>query len=159
MAQLKGDAYLEQNDDIVEWENRYSIGIPLIDDQHKGFIQLTNELYQGCRAGDETARIYFMKTIKSVVDYINAHFSAEEKMLRNICYPELEEHKKQHEGFIRQVLEEVKNFEGGKRFIPNAFVRYLRDWFFSHIAVMDKRYAAYILDLKKQGRLKKATAL
>ncbi|MDR3168088.1 MAG: bacteriohemerythrin [Treponema sp.] len=141
------------DDVLVEWEDRYSVGIPFIDDQHKKLVELTNDLYKGCLLGGGEARDYFMKVIRGVVDYVKYHFAAEEKILEKVKYPGLAEHKKEHEGFIKQVVGDVKNFQEGKQFVPNVFVRYLKDWILTHIAVQDKQYADFIINLKKQGGL------
>jgi hemerythrin len=142
------------NDDIlIEWDARYSMNIQFIDDQHKELIRLTNTLYKGCLGGDETARSYFMETIRGTVDYVAYHFSAEEKMLESIQYPDFAQHKKEHEGFVKKILEDVGKFQGGKKFVPNEFVRYLKDWILTHIAIQDKKYSEYILNLKKKGLL------
>jgi hemerythrin len=138
---------------LVEWDDRYSIGIQLIDDQHKELVDLTNKLYAGCLAGDGAARAYFLETIHGTVDYVKKHFSAEEKILEKVKYPAFAEHKKAHEGFVKKVFDDVKSFEEGKKFVPNVFVRYLKDWILTHIAVEDKKYAEYIMGLKKQGAL------
>jgi hemerythrin len=45
------------------------------------------------------------------------------------------------------------NFENGKHFVPNMFVRFLRDWIVHHIAITDTKYADYIRNIKKQGSL------
>ncbi|MDR3123764.1 MAG: bacteriohemerythrin [Treponema sp.] len=148
-----------EQDVFVEWEDRYSVGIPMIDEQHKELIRLTNELYKGCLAGEETARAYFMTAVKGTVDYVKYHFGMEEKLLQNVKYPELAEHKREHEAFVKNILEEVQSFKEGKKFVPNIFVRYLKDWILSHIAVADRRYAAYILNLKKQGALNVAIGI
>jgi len=141
------------DDILVEWDEKYSVGIPLIDDQHKQLINLTNTLYKGCLAGPEAAKTYFMEAIQGTVDYVKYHFAAEEKLLENVKYPDLAAHKKLHEAFVKKILEDVQSYKEGKKFVPNAFVRYLKDWILSHIAVMDKAYAKYILNLKKQGAL------
>jgi hemerythrin len=138
---------------FVKWEDKYSVGIPLIDKQHKELIQLTNELYQGCLAGDDAARDFFFNAIRGAMNYVKVHFSTEEQILENINYPKLAEHKKQHEDFVLKMVEDVKSFQGGRKFVPNNFVRFLRDWILSHIAIADTEYAKYIMDLKKQGRL------
>ncbi|MDR0569219.1 MAG: bacteriohemerythrin [Spirochaetaceae bacterium] len=138
---------------FIVWDERYVIGIPVIDEQHKALLKLTNELYEACRKGDEVAREEFKDTIRRTVEYVKFHFSAEEKILDRVKYPKICEQKQQHEGFVRKVLEEVKNFEGGKTFVPNQFVRFLRDWILSHIAMEDKKYAEYIFKLKKEGNL------
>jgi hemerythrin len=138
---------------LVEWDDNYLIGIPLIDDQHKELIRLTNDLFNACLKSGEAANEHFKLAIHEMVNYTKFHFSAEEKIMENVKYPELENHKKQHESFVMQVLADVKNFEEGKRFVPNNFVRYLRDWILAHIAVSDKRYSKYIFEIKKQGEL------
>ncbi|GHU13271.1 hemerythrin [Spirochaetia bacterium] len=142
---------------IVEWDDKYSVRIPLIDEQHKQLIEDTNRLYQGCLNGktDEEKKAYFMEAVKSVVDYVKFHFSAEEKMLENVKYPELSEQRKQHETFVKELLDDVEGFQQGKKFVPNNFVRFLRDWILSHIAVEDTKYSHYIFGLKKNGRLDK----
>jgi hemerythrin len=143
-------------DDFIKWDDRYLVNIPLIDGQHKKLIHLTNELYQGCLLGEAAARSCFRKTVKGVVDYVGEHFSTEEKVLETVKYPQLETHRSRHEEFIKKVLEEVKDFQNGRKFVPNLFVRYLKDWILSHIAMEDKHYGEYIFGLKKQGLLKAA---
>ncbi|MDR3147074.1 MAG: bacteriohemerythrin [Treponema sp.] len=138
---------------FVEWDDKYSVGIPLIDEQHKELIRLTNELYQGCLAGDAAAHDFFFNAIHKAMDYVKYHFSAEEKLLTNMKYPHLAEHKKQHEDFVRKMVEDVKSFQGGKKFVPNNFVRFLKEWILSHIAIADTQYATYLMNLKKQGKL------
>ncbi|MDR0877519.1 MAG: bacteriohemerythrin [Treponema sp.] len=146
---------ISQDNGFVHWDSRYSVGIPLIDDQHKELIRLTNELYECCLLNDTAAKAAFMLTIKHTVTYVKYHFSAEEKLMQNIQFPGLAEHKKEHDAFVVQVLKEAKSFESGKQFVPNQFVHFLKDWTLSHIGVMDKKYAEYIRSLKKQGLLDK----
>ncbi|MDR0723221.1 MAG: bacteriohemerythrin [Treponema sp.] len=138
---------------FVVWEDRYSVGIPSIDEQHKELLVLTNKLYDACREGEEKARVYFKEVIRNAVDYVQFHFTSEERIMERINFPELATHKVQHTTFVKQVLAEVKNFENGKTFVPNNFVRFLRDWILTHIAMSDIKYADYIHTLKKQGAL------
>ncbi|MDR0562594.1 MAG: bacteriohemerythrin [Spirochaetaceae bacterium] len=138
---------------FIAWEDRYAIGILMVDEQHKELLNLTNALYEACREGDEAAGAIFKDTIRQTVEYVKKHFSAEEQILERVNYPELLAHKQEHEAFVKKVLEEVKNFESGKSFVPNQFVRFLRDWILAHIAVSDKKYADYIFRLKKEGAL------
>jgi hemerythrin len=138
---------------IVTWHTSYSVGIPLIDAQHQELINLTNALYASCMTGRESSKAVFLKTIRGAVDYIGYHFSTEEKIMERISYPEYAAHKKQHKDFVKEVLRGVDDFTSGRKFIPNAFVHYLKDWVLTHIAVTDKKLGEYLVNLKKQGGL------
>lgn len=133
---------------LIEWKTVYSVSIPAIDAQHQELINLTNCLNQACMNGTESGRIYFQKVVHELVQYVKFHFSAEEKLMERIGFPGLAEHKKEHEHFVKKVLEGVKNFESGKAIVPNTFVRYLLDWIVTHIAKTDQKYGAYITDNK-----------
>ncbi|MDR2795233.1 MAG: hemerythrin family protein, partial [Spirochaetaceae bacterium] len=102
---------------------------------------------------DAEAKARFKSTIGAMVNYVSEHFSAEERLLQRIKYPAYAEHKREHDSFVKKVLEQVKDFSEGKSFVPNNFVRYLKDWILSHIAMSDKLYSEYIFKLKKEGRL------
>ncbi|MDR0642382.1 MAG: bacteriohemerythrin [Treponema sp.] len=143
-------------DRFVEWDDRYTTGIQLLDDQHKELIRFTDELFSNCNAGDAEANEAFKKTAHAAVEYVKKHFSAEEKMFENIKYPLAAEHKKQHEAFVKRVLDDVRKFEEGKNFVPLAFARFLREWILTHIAVHDKQYADFIQNLKRKGLLSPA---
>jgi hemerythrin len=145
--------------EIVQWHSSYSIGIPLIDVQHRELINLTNKLYEGCMAGREVSKTVFLKTIRGAVDYVGYHFSTEEKIMERVSYPyaEYTAHKQQHKDFVREVLREVDDFSSGKKFTPNAFVYFLKDWVLTHIAVTDKKLGEYLVNLKRQGGLKGMT--
>jgi hemerythrin len=144
---------MAEKKNFVEWDNNYSIGIPLVDNQHKRLIDVTNKLFMGCLRGDEEARRFFLKTIHEGVDYVKYHFTTEEKIMERINYPNLAVHRGQHQDFVRELVAEVQSFQGGKRFVPNMMVRYLRDWILTHIAVSDKQIGSYLMELKKQGKL------
>ncbi|MDR0525856.1 MAG: bacteriohemerythrin [Spirochaetaceae bacterium] len=138
---------------FVKWENRYAVGIRVIDEQHKQLINLTDALFESCRQGEGFAREHFGEVLSAAVDYVAFHFSTEEQIMIRVNYPEYPAHKQEHEGFVKKVLEDKKRFEKGQSFVPNGFARYLRDWILSHIAVSDKLIVDHILRLKKEGVL------
>lgn len=132
-------------EDFVVWEDRFNVGIGIIDEQHRKLIEFTNQLFEGCRAGQDTANEAFRKILKDVVAYVRIHFTSEEQLMQGLGWDGYAAHKKLHEEFVRRVLEDVANFESGQRFVPNLFVRFLRDWLLEHIAVEDHKYVALAL--------------
>jgi hemerythrin-like metal-binding protein len=142
-----------KNIEAVIWDEKYTTGIDLIDNQHKELFVLTNDLFKACRSGESILKDMFKETMGRMVEYVRFHFGAEQELLQKINYPEYHDHKKQHDELIRNILEAVKEYNEGKKFVPNHFVRTLRDWIQSHIAIYDKRYALYIAAQKKKGML------
>ena len=141
------------SDVIISWSDSFSTGIELIDNQHKRLVELTNQLYQACRLGGEALDTAFKDTMSRVVEYVRLHFTTEQEMLKRINYPNYTEHKGEHDSLIKMVLETTKDYGDRKKFVPNNFVRFLKDWIVGHIAHSDKLYAAYIANQKKNGLL------
>jgi len=139
--------------DMVVWDEKYATGIQLIDSQHKELFSLTNELFRACLGGEETLKDVFRDTMGRMVDYVRFHFGDEQELLQRVKYPDYPEHKKQHDTLILEILESVKEYNEGKKFVPNQFVRTLRDWILGHIAHYDKLYASYIAAMKEKGQL------
>ena len=142
---------------VVQWQNSYSVGIRLVDEQHMELIKLTNKLFASCMAGREKSKKAFLDTIPAAVEYVGYHFSTEEKIMERINYPEYAVHKKEHVEFVRQVFAKVEEFKGGKNIAPLTLVYFLRDWVLHHIAVNDKKMGEYLVYLQKSGELQKMT--
>ena len=144
----------DNNKALISWTNSLAIGIELIDDQHKHLVELTNELFKACRLGGDALDAAFKKAMSSTVDYVRFHFTIEQQMLERIKYPAYVQHKKEHDDFIKNILDATKDYaDKSKRFVPNNFVRFLKDWIVGHIGHSDKVYAAYIADQIKKGFL------
>jgi len=143
-------------ENYVEWSDSYSLGIKMIDDQHKGLLDIVNDLYSHSTGNEFEEMLYFKDVIHQSVDYIKNHFMVEEKLLVATKYPGYAEHKKAHDQFTLTVVASAKDFESGKRFVMEKFAHFLRDWILSHIAVMDQDYATYLRKIatrKADGRL------
>ncbi|MCL2806200.1 MAG: bacteriohemerythrin [Treponema sp.] len=139
--------------DMIVWDNKYITGIDLIDSQHKQLVDYTNELYNACLGGDKGINDIFKNTMSHVVDYVLHHFNTELELLKKINFPKYHEHKVMHDTLIKEILSAANDYKEGKQFVPNHFVRILKDWVFSHVAVYDKEYALYVKDQKRLGLL------
>ena len=138
---------------FIEWNARLVLGIQLIDSQHEKLVHLTNNLHVACLKNREIAKRYFIKTAREAVRYADYHFSTEEQMMIFLGYPDFRIHKKEHEGFIKEILRQTFMFAEHKNLVPNRFVQYLREWILSHIAVCDKDFANYIFSYENCDKL------
>lgn len=141
---------------INKWSNSYSVGINLIDEQHRELFSMINTFYEGCFQGNEkSAREFFERGIHNIVNYIKYHFSTEEKLLGFIDYPGLVGHKQQHAEYLKSIVSQTGPFETGTPSSFRPYVQYLRDKLFAHITSSDKEYGAFLQDLKKRTLHKK----
>lgn len=122
--------------DIV-WSDRFSVGIPSMDDQHQRLIALINALNAPSHTG------LAFDTIMGMLDYASIHFRAEEDLLRNAEYPELAEQQRQHTAF----LDEAMAFAQMDLRAPDICARltaYLTAWLTRHILEEDMKYSRII---------------
>ena len=138
---------------VAFWNERYSVTITHIDDQHRELLRLTAEMYEFCRQNSKNIQEQFRISVRKIVEHIKQHFNTEEHIMERISFPDISNHKREHENFIKKILEEVKKFDTTEDFIYVVFVRFLREWFLNHISIWDIEYAKYIIQLKKKGEL------
>jgi hemerythrin len=133
-----------------KWQESYSVGISLIDEQHHELFSMVNTLCAGCfQENKKSAKIFFEQNIHTLVEYIRYHFSTEERLLEFIGYSNAARHRQQHMEFLKKIIpqpgpSEMENFP----FTP--YVRYIRDWLFAHITVSDKEYGIFLRALKQR---------
>ena len=135
------------DEDIIVWDDSYSLGFEIVDNQHKGLVAMTNELFQSCKEEGSVADTALEKTIKEALEYAQTHFYTEEKYMKETNYPNLSPHRKEHEDFVAQVRKTLEEFEQG-RAEPIILARFLKKWLLNHIALVDKQCAPYFAKLQ-----------
>jgi len=138
---------MPDNSNLIDWSSTFMCGIKLIDDQHKGLVDLVNDMFRHVTEDEEQERKYLNKVIDEAVSYIKVHFSTEEKIMDATKYQGYTEHKNEHKKFILTVLEHVEKFNSGKRVSLMSFSKFLKEWVLSHIAVVDRQYFVHFKDM------------
>lgn len=143
-------------DKKVEWKPEMSVGNELLDNQHKKILGKIEELREELLTRINLGHI--KKTVDFFEKYFMEHFSSEEDYMAEHNYPELESHKKLHQGFINY----SKGFQNDfyykyvlgsasddqlKRFLEEA-EKFFKNWWINHIMTEDQKYEAYILEHK-----------
>lgn len=144
------------NSELIAWSPKFSVGVKLIDDQHKGLLGLINDMFNHVVGNEEDEHAYFRDVIREAVQYVKVHFATEEKIMTATKFPGYLEHKKAHDDFVRAVVINIRDYEAGKRLTLTKFTYFLKEWVLTHIAVMDKRYFEYftgIASRKANGKI------
>ncbi len=89
------------------------------------------------------------KRIEFLLEYAAMHLGAEEKLMREAHYPELDEHKATHDAFVRELLSIKASFdENPDSVTAEKILKIMQDWLVNHIVGSDKRYMPYVQKLQ-----------
>ena len=61
---------------LIKWEEKYSVGVESMDNQHKKLVQMINDIFDELRGGATHESL--LKIIEGLVEYTQVHFKAEE---------------------------------------------------------------------------------
>jgi len=140
--------------DTIVWNNRYILGIPVLDKQHRHMVDIANELFAACIESPDIVSNHFLENASIAIARMNYYFIKEEKLMAILYYQGYLHHKREHENFMGEALKQSEELKFNKKIIPRSFVYFFRDWLLSHITVSDKVLANYILEMRQSGRLR-----
>jgi len=126
---------------LFEWTHQMSVGIDVIDTDHKLLIALINQLDDAVKTGQ--AKETTASVLNVLYDYTDFHFGREERMMAAVGYPDLENHLKSHAALKDKVMEIRDSFslcdiDG----IEGEVMDLLKDWLKEHIMGRDRLYQA-----------------
>ena len=128
---------------LMEWNEKLSVGVSFIDDEHRKIVGMLNELYDAMltRQSDETLG----KVLDGLVAYTASHFKHEEALFAKTGYASAAEHKKEHDDLVKQVLDVQKKYqEGATATLSAEVLKFLRKWLLTHILGSDKEYGPHL---------------
>jgi hemerythrin len=124
-----------------QWKEEYSVKISVIDDQHKKFLNIINELkviINGSACKEKVSQIFFQ--LAYLIDH---YFIKEEIYFKDLHYPHFEQHKAQHNKFIERIIQFQKDVENNKPDLCLEIYHFLEGWFDEHILKYDKEAVEY----------------
>jgi hemerythrin len=127
---------------LLSWRDDYSVGIAVLDAQHKNLVELLNSLYDASRVGK--GRDVLWKTLRELISYTRVHFATEEDFMKLHTYADLPDHKAEHDALTKKVIDFQHDFEAGKVAITADVLSFLRDWLTGHILETDRKYTPYL---------------
>ncbi len=134
----------------VLWREQMELGYKPLDDEHKEFIEVVRKSVEAAKVGDFATMEW---VFEKAYDYARDHFSHEEEIMERIGFPDLENHMKSHQVFIKNIAElrgqyEVSASEREKRQLAMKTADFLSVWLIGHILSRDKVYKPYLVRLR-----------
>lgn len=127
---------------FIVWDEKYSVGVPELDNQHKQLIAILSELYEAMQT--QKANDIIGQIISRLVNYTRTHFSTEEKYMERVSYPDLAAQKREHAAFTEKVMKFKEDFDSGRTSMSVSVTSFVKDWLVNHISISDKKYTPYM---------------
>ena len=142
-TETASDGGAEDDTLLLTWTERWSVGVPEMDKDHRVLINLINQLTQAFRAPESNWVVG--SVLNSLWDYTAYHFNREEALLRAANFPGASEHANRHVSLKSQVREWLDSYQNDPDSVdPRELQVSLRGWLMNHVLGEDMRYRPYV---------------
>ena len=128
----------------IIWNDAFSVGSQPLDDQHKKWFELYNEVRLCSMKADESEHVKRVSgALKKMIDYAGEHFRSEEAYMKEIGFPGLADHALVHRRFVETVDRLCRDFSQGKQVSCEQILEFVKEWLLGHVAGEDRSYASF----------------
>ena len=131
------------NPETTNWNDSYLLGIPMIDNQHKKFFVILDNL-ETLNQKQEKSEMHSL--INELQNYVIYHFKTEEDLMVKSQSPKIDLHVMEHELFRKKVEEFHHSYYNNNEELLNEMISFMRKWLLIHISGTDAEYADSIKD-------------
>ena len=129
----------------VEWLDSYNTGLEDVDSQHRTLLDNINKLAKAIHGDDASA---VEEVFAFLARYAVEHFATEDGYMEKYGYPFRDEHRQEHDSFIRGFAATQQEILSGRHDRLIALFRinlFLYDWLISHSTRVDRHFADFVL--------------
>ena len=132
--------FLEHNVFIV-WKPEYNLGIPILDEHHRGIVTIINSLHFGMQ--NNYVRETLAPIIEMMHDYVRIHFQIEEDFHQKTNFPNAKKHQELHHELTSMLNKLGKSSVMDKD--SHQFMDFLKKWWINHIRSEDLQFRDHLL--------------
>ncbi len=127
-----------------DWGQSLMVGNKSMDLEHRLQIGLIHALDEAIRAGQDREEV--AKILSQLYEYTNAHFLAENLLMRLHAYPDYQAHADEHDRLVGSLESLRRTFDSGETGLTLDSIEALRNWLGVHIQGMDRRLSSYVAE-------------
>jgi CRP/FNR family transcriptional regulator len=131
------------------WNPSYRIGVEAIDRQHEKLFDIGNRFHQAWRDGARRAEL--CRIFGELLGYAGYHFGEEERLMEQVGYPGLAQHRANHEELTELVNHYLAQLRDGVKGGERQAVEFMRTWLRAHVLDADRKIGAYLSGKRAGG--------
>jgi len=125
------------------WSDEYSVGIRIIDNDHRDLFSIVNELHRAIESN--SALTVIKDLIDRLIKYVQEHFEREERLMAEYKYPGLADHRNRHQDFVGLIYAIRRiHIESPERLDHTKLLLMLETWLKLHILKSDRKYLPFL---------------
>lgn len=128
----------------IDWNPSFSVGVELLDEQHKRIIGMINRLISDREATVRSETI--SELLDGLTKYATDHFRTEEQLLEEYAYPDLTRQKREHKAYRIKIVAFHQATTSHEDSVPGEFLKFMRDWLVNHILKTDMKYRSFLTE-------------
>lgn len=133
----------EPDDELIHWDEDFSVGNGLLDNEHRDIVHILNILYRHQRRGGPT--LDGEEILARVRETVNVHFANEEDVLARHHCPMLAKHQSAHAALLKNLADLTSALPGlTAASAEAALARLIRRIVVDHILVDDMDCRDYL---------------
>ena len=123
---------------MIEWNDKFSVGISIIDEKHKKLVDIINIAIVAKEQNynsDKTKEVF-----NEMVEYTYKQFSTEEGGMLNFNLSRYLYYRSELLNFMDSTIASYKDLAMDNYQLINETLEFLKNWFVDHILETDKKY-------------------
>lgn len=121
---------------LLDWDPVYRIGVETIDRQHRQLFDIGNRFYSAWR--QQTRRSELCRIFDELLEYTGYHFAEEERLMQQIDYPDLIQHRSDHAQLVKRVKQYRTRIKAGTADAERQALDFMKTWLQTHVLEADK---------------------
>jgi len=132
----------EELKDNFKWKKEYKVCNKLLDEEHQQLFDIAENALD---YNNTDIKTHIKITINELYDYMKVHFEDEERYMKEIGYPQFDEHKILHESIIHQMNDFIKQLSTLSIIeFEKKLIEYMDIWLINHILYEDRKIIQFI---------------
>ncbi|MGE5404539.1 MAG: bacteriohemerythrin [Candidatus Saccharibacteria bacterium] len=129
---------------MIKWDDKYSIGVAQIDEQHKKLFEIANRAFELLKNDLITDKFDQIATVlDELKEYTIYHFKTEEEYMKSVKYMRFLGHKVIHDDFVKKLEDtDYRSIDENQDRYISELLEFLVNWISQHILKEDKQITA-----------------
>ena len=132
---------MDKNIENIIWKSEYNIGNLKIDQEHQKLFSIARKTLSVIKLNNDEKEIGKIKElITELFTYVGTHFSNEQKYMKEVKYPELENHILLHKNLLDMLTNLISKLNSmNLKEIEQSLYSFIEEYFIRHIILEDKK--------------------